>query len=68
GMFPASMLQEMFGTEYFVRIHPGREPETDVLGEDFHLRQGVSRSQSPPVGPERSARSGVRSLSPRNPT
>ncbi len=60
GMFPASMLQEMFGTEYFVRIHPGREPETDMLGEDFDLRQGVSpRRQSPRVGPERSARSGV---------
>jgi LmbE family N-acetylglucosaminyl deacetylase len=31
GMFPESMLRDMFGTEYFVRVHPPVEPESDLL-------------------------------------
>jgi LmbE family N-acetylglucosaminyl deacetylase len=31
-MFPAWMLQEMMGREYFVRRHPPLEPERDLLG------------------------------------
>ncbi len=30
-MFPMPILQEMFGTEYFVRVWPPVEPETDLL-------------------------------------
>ena len=30
-MFPASMLRDMFGTEYFLRVHPPMEPETELL-------------------------------------
>jgi LmbE family N-acetylglucosaminyl deacetylase len=30
-MFPESMLRDMFGTEYFVRVHPPVEPESDLL-------------------------------------
>ena len=30
-MFPGSMLRDMFGTEYFVRVHPPVEPESDLL-------------------------------------
>ena len=32
-IFPASMLQEMFGSEYFVRVLPDRQWETEVLPE-----------------------------------
>lgn len=31
GMFPTAMLQEMFATEYFIRVHPPVDPETDLL-------------------------------------
>jgi LmbE family N-acetylglucosaminyl deacetylase len=31
GMFPEPMLRDMFGTEYFVRVHPPIEPESDLL-------------------------------------
>lgn len=31
GMFPESMLRDMFGTEYFVRVRPPMEAETDLL-------------------------------------
>ena len=31
GMFPESMLRDMFGTEYFVRVHPPIEAESDLL-------------------------------------
>ena len=30
-MFPASMLQDMFGQEHFVRVHPPLDTETDML-------------------------------------
>jgi LmbE family N-acetylglucosaminyl deacetylase len=30
-MFPPSMLQDMFATEYFLRVHPPIEPETELL-------------------------------------
>jgi LmbE family N-acetylglucosaminyl deacetylase len=30
-MFPLPMLEEMFGNEYFVRIHPRMEMETDIF-------------------------------------
>ncbi len=30
-MFPESMLREMFGTEYFVRMHPPVEPESELF-------------------------------------
>jgi LmbE family N-acetylglucosaminyl deacetylase len=32
GMLPLSMLQEMMGREYFVRVAPARQLETDLLG------------------------------------
>jgi LmbE family N-acetylglucosaminyl deacetylase len=31
GMFPQSMLRDMFGREYFLRVHPPIEPESDLL-------------------------------------
>ncbi|HEV2109329.1 MAG TPA: hypothetical protein VGR16_13795, partial [Thermomicrobiales bacterium] len=40
GMFPASMLQEMFGTEYFLRVHPPSEPERGLLPETFGFPEG----------------------------
>jgi LmbE family N-acetylglucosaminyl deacetylase len=33
GMFPAEMLRDMFGKEYFVRVLPPPEPETDLLAD-----------------------------------
>lgn len=32
GMFPPGMLADMFGTEYFVRVVPPPEPESDLFG------------------------------------
>jgi LmbE family N-acetylglucosaminyl deacetylase len=38
-MLPRELLQELFGTEYFVRVHPSRVPETSIWPEAFFQRK-----------------------------
>ena len=30
-LFPQATLREMLGHEYFIRVHPPAQPETDIL-------------------------------------
>ena len=42
-ILPRPLLQELLGTEYFVRVHPSQVPETSIWPEAFSQRKSARR-------------------------